>query len=169
MYSEISSGMEGCFIMNGESGGGSVSVQTFNEFKTNYDKQLSELGRVTEKRLDSHSTEITDLKVISERLLIISEQNALLLKDMRQKHEDDIKDIRCEIKSETNELKTNKSTNQSDTSGKKESFWNTEAGKQTPKWIVIGIISIAVVLVAALVGTNLIELLKAAKDIVPAK
>ena len=45
----------------------------------------------------------------------------------------------------------------------KQSFWDTKTGEKVPLFIFIGII----ILIAALVGTNLIEGLTKAKDIMP--
>lgn len=42
----------------------------------------------------------------------------------------------------------------------KKSFWDTEAGKNMPKWIAITIIGIVLVLSISLVGTNWIEFFK---------
>lgn len=140
-----------------------VSRETCKTCKENINKRIDELNRITEKRLDAHAGEIGDLKIIGERLTLVSEQNTQLLKELRQKHDEDVKEIKAEIKEEL------KSESDGDHNEKKQSYWDTEAGKQTPKWIVIGFIVIIVVIVAALVGTNLIELLKAAKDIAPTK
>jgi ABC-type antimicrobial peptide transport system permease subunit len=140
-----------------------INREGCKECRENFNKRLDELTRITEKRLDTHSNEIVELKILGERLTLVSEQNFELLKEIREKHTEDIKEIKLEIKDYI-KTKPNKVEEQTD---KKESYWNTEAGKQTPKWIIIGIIAIMFVIVAALVGTNLVELLKAAQNTVP--
>ncbi|MDF2615492.1 MAG: hypothetical protein K0Q47_147 [Sedimentibacter sp.] len=129
--------------------------------KEGFDKQIEELKRVTEKRLDAHSADIAGLKLLSERLTVVSEQNTELLKELRDRTNEDVKELRAEIK------EFMKKSPEPTKSEKKETFWNSEAGKQLPKWVAIAFIIIVIFIVAALVGTNLVEFIKESKSIVP--
>jgi coenzyme F420-reducing hydrogenase alpha subunit len=46
-----------------------VSKETCKECKTSFQKQIDELSRVTEKRLDSHADDIKELTRISDRMV----------------------------------------------------------------------------------------------------
>jgi len=152
-----------------------ISGQTCEKCRNDIDRQLDN----SSKRLEIHSNKIDDLKLISERLLILSEQNAELLKQFKEKQERDMIEIKerqerdmleikerqerdmLEIKENQKNLKINEEEHEN--KNKKDySFWNTEAGKSIPKWVAIVIIFIVV----ALVGTNLVEFIKNAKDMV---